>query len=219
MKRGEILDAVKKTITQDRNNRHGEPENSFPRIAQVWNEYLERIGARKRTESGHTLPAILKPSDVAEMMALFKGVRFEIQPDNPDNEHDRIGYFAIAAELREVERLASLEWTEIKGCGVTDGINAAKIGKNSAYRQMENPNAAPVRREVTGRLATCLVYDFHGTFFKHAGVDHKPLQQDGVFPKGSPGDIIDTDRPDHKYWICTMDGGHWTPYCPQASAQ
>lgn len=97
MKRGEILDAVKQTITKDRNNRHGEPENSFPRIAEEWADYLRRRGWTISEDD-------LKPSDVAEMLAIFKGVRFEIQPDNPDNEHDRIGYYAIAAELRAVER-------------------------------------------------------------------------------------------------------------------
>lgn len=96
MKRGEILDAVKQTITKDRNNRHGEPENSFPRIADAWNSYMDR--------NGLNIGKGLKPSDVAEMLAIFKGVHFEIQPDNPDNEHDRIGYYAIAAELRAIER-------------------------------------------------------------------------------------------------------------------
>ena len=99
MKRGEILDSVKKTITQDRNNRHGEPENSFPRIAQVWTDYLVR-----NTDGAVSNLLNLKPSDVAEMLAIFKTVRFEMQPDNPDNEHDRIGYYAIAAELRATER-------------------------------------------------------------------------------------------------------------------
>lgn len=98
MKRGEILDSVKKTITQDRNNRHGEPENSFPRIAQVWTDYIDRLHP---SQPGSIA---LKPSDVAEMLAMFKTVRFETQPDNPDNEHDRIGYYAIAAELRAAER-------------------------------------------------------------------------------------------------------------------
>lgn len=97
MKRGEILDAVKRTITKDRNNRHGEPENSFPRIAKEWNDYLHRAGCLREWIA-------IKPSDVAEMLAIFKTCRFEMQPDNPDNEHDRIGYYAIAAELRAVER-------------------------------------------------------------------------------------------------------------------
>lgn len=97
MKRGEILDAVKQTITKDRNDRHGEPENSFPRIADAWTDYLQRILPTRETME-------LKPSDVAEMLAIFKTCRFETQPDNPDNEHDRIGYYAIAAELRAAER-------------------------------------------------------------------------------------------------------------------
>ena len=95
MKRGEILDSVKKTITQDRNNRHGEPEDSFPMIAQKWTDYLRRCGY------GHGLD--LKPSDVAEMMALFKDCRFQVQPENQDNKHDQIGYLAIAVELRANE--------------------------------------------------------------------------------------------------------------------
>ena len=98
MKRGEILDSVKKTITQDRNNRHGEPENSFPVIAKRWHEYLEGVyGAGIHGNK-------LKPSDVAEMMAIFKDCRFHVQPENLDNKHDQIGYLAIAAELRASER-------------------------------------------------------------------------------------------------------------------
>ncbi|NUM72723.1 hypothetical protein HUU40_00035 [candidate division KSB1 bacterium] len=49
----------------------------------------------------------LWPSDVAEMMALFKDVRFHMQPENPDNKHDQIGYLAIAAELRAAEMTAT----------------------------------------------------------------------------------------------------------------
>lgn len=100
MKRGEILDAVKKTITQDRNNRHGEPENSFPRIAEEWTRYLDRQFPNR---------VDLRPYHVAEMLAIFKTCRFENQPDNRDNEHDRIGYYAIAAELREAERIKASE--------------------------------------------------------------------------------------------------------------
>lgn len=105
MKRGEILDAVKNTITKDRNDRHGEPENSFPRIAEVWSDYLKRLG---------WVEPKLKPSDVAEMLAIFKTCRFETQPDNPDNEHDRIGYYAIAAELRTKERMEGLDWVKLE---------------------------------------------------------------------------------------------------------
>ena len=121
MKRGDILDAVKNTITKDRNDRHGEPENSFPRIAEEWSRYLTRLQGSN--------PA-LKPSDVAEMLAIFKTCRFETQPDNADNEHDRIGYYAIAAELRASERA---------GRGSAHGfmrVNANKPSKRHIYTSM-----------------------------------------------------------------------------------
>lgn len=143
MKRGEILDAVKRTITQDRNDRHGEPENSFPRIAEEWTNYLNR--------RGWTLgPGALKPSDVAEMLAIFKGVRFEIQPDNPDNEHDRIGYYAIAAELRAIERSAA--------AGNDPYMKADKIVPVSLA--VEFPPYAPKR---------------HGEIVRHKNVDFVAL--------------------------------------------
>lgn len=85
MKRGEILDAVKKTITQDRQDTHGDAENSFAQIGKFWSEYL-----------GVTVTA----QQVAEMMVLFKMARQMTNPAHADNLHDLIGYAAIAAELR-----------------------------------------------------------------------------------------------------------------------
>lgn len=93
MKRGEILDAVKKTICQDRNDIHGEPENSFPMIAKRWTEYLQAVGLLKDG-------ARLNDYHAAELLAEFKQVRHQIQPAHADNQHDQIGYLAIAAELR-----------------------------------------------------------------------------------------------------------------------
>lgn len=143
MKRGEILDAVKKTITQDRNNRHGEPENSFPRIAEEWCKYLVQRGL---LDPAHELTGrTLKPSDVAEMLAIFKGVRFEIQPDNPDNEHDRIGYYAIAAELRAIERgTAAGNDMYIKADKIVcDASSALKVDKLKPFPAIEYPPHMP----------------------------------------------------------------------------
>lgn len=96
MKRGDILDAVKKTICHDRPDRHGEPENSFPLIAKDWAAYLQRRGLMPEGVS-------LRPFQVAEMLAVFKGVRDFMNPANGDNKHDQIGYLALAAEMQAAE--------------------------------------------------------------------------------------------------------------------
>lgn len=132
MKRGEILDSVKHTITQDRNNRHGEPENSFPLIADRWNEYLENM-----IEDNN-----LKPSDVAEMMAIFKDCRFQVQPENPDNKHDQIGYLAIAAELRENEQSVKVVGTE----GPEVHLKTSKKGWDYSYNERSIRKDEPLRK-------------------------------------------------------------------------
>lgn len=151
MKRGDILDAVKRTITQDRNNRHGEPENSFPAIAEAWQDFLRRAGW-VAPEDG------LKPSDAAEMLAIFKGVRLETQPYNPDNEHDRLGYYAIAAELRAIEnepegmpgqefgRMNRIETGEIKA----DAISNVSL---SNFNRSEKINGIWVNRVLAFSLS------------------------------------------------------------------
>jgi hypothetical protein len=91
MNRSEILDAVKKTICQDRQDVHGNPEDTHALIARMWNLYAAARGnggAKK-----------LSPQDVAVMMVLFKIARHAMNPTHADNLHDAIGYAAIAAEL------------------------------------------------------------------------------------------------------------------------
>jgi hypothetical protein len=85
MNRGEILDAVKKTICNDRQDVHGNPEDTHRLIADFWNLYLGSSS--------------LTATDVAVMMCLFKIARQMMNPSHSDNLHDLIGYAAIAAEL------------------------------------------------------------------------------------------------------------------------
>ena len=40
MKRKEILEVAIKTVTEDRNNSYGEPEDNFNLIASLWENYL-----------------------------------------------------------------------------------------------------------------------------------------------------------------------------------
>jgi len=91
MNRAEILDAVKKTICEDRQDVHGNPEDTHKLIANLWGEYLVNRPA-------WTDPYI-SAQDVAVMMCLFKIARHAMNPSHADNLHDLIGYAAIAAEL------------------------------------------------------------------------------------------------------------------------
>jgi len=94
MKRGEILDAVKKTICNDRQDVHGNPEDTHQVIADLWSVWLTK---------GFETEICLSPEDVAVMMCLFKISRHAMNPNHADNLHDLIGYAAIAAELATSE--------------------------------------------------------------------------------------------------------------------
>ena len=94
MNRGEILDAVKKTICQDRQDVHGNPEDTHALIAHYWNTYLHALLDLQAD-------VCLSPRNVAEMMVLFKIARNQMNPTHVDNLHDLIGYAAIAAELTD----------------------------------------------------------------------------------------------------------------------
>lgn len=91
--RGDILDAVKRTICNDRQDVHGNPEDTHALIASFWNAYL---ASRDTSSDTHTY---CTPQDVAVMMCLFKIARHAMNPKHADNLHDLIGYAAIAAEL------------------------------------------------------------------------------------------------------------------------
>lgn len=90
--RGQILDEVKKTICQDRQDVHGNPEDTHRLIASFWWSYLNAIGPEPE----------ISAQDVAVMMCLFKIARHAANPKHSDNLHDLIGYAAIAAELGDV---------------------------------------------------------------------------------------------------------------------
>jgi Domain of unknown function (DUF6378) len=94
MNRAEILDAVKKTICQDRQDVHGNPENTHALIAAFWSDYIRARGWYVENSDG-----MLSLQDVAVMMVLFKCARQAMNPRHPDNMIDACGYAAIAAEL------------------------------------------------------------------------------------------------------------------------
>ena len=83
MNRTEILNQAIKITTKDRNNTHGEPEDSFRKIAAIWSAILDKP---------------IAPYTVALLMAGLKIARAAGKPDNPDNWVDLAGYAACGAE-------------------------------------------------------------------------------------------------------------------------
>lgn len=78
------LEKAAKTISKDRQDAYGNPENNFRRIAILWNAYL----SNKEN-------LIIDEGDVALMMALFKIAREQGTAHKGDNIVDACGYLAI----------------------------------------------------------------------------------------------------------------------------
>lgn len=96
MTRKEILDAAAEIVTKDRNERYGEPEQSFEVIADFWATYLNACskGGPIEFPDAH---------DVAVMMALMKIARIATGKAKPDNWIDLAGYAACGGEVQEAE--------------------------------------------------------------------------------------------------------------------
>jgi hypothetical protein len=82
--RAEILDTAKSYVTKDRAATHGNAENSFALIAELWSAYL---GAK------------VEAHDVAALLVLFKLARYRSNPGHADNSVDAAGYSALMGEL------------------------------------------------------------------------------------------------------------------------
>lgn len=83
-----LRDAITATCT-DRNHQYGEPERSFPAIAELWTAYLHANGFEVQIEA----------EDAALMLALLKIARTASAPDKADNYIDLAGYAACAGEI------------------------------------------------------------------------------------------------------------------------
>jgi len=82
--RTSILNQAEQYVTKDRAADHGDMEDNFREIAELWTQY-----------TGHTL----RSTDVAVMMTLLKIARLKSNPDNADNWIDACGYMACGGEL------------------------------------------------------------------------------------------------------------------------
>lgn len=90
MNRGNYIDTAKYIVCNDRQDQHGNPENTFLLIAEYWSTYLSKETATD---------LVIAPADVAVMMTLLKIARMQMNAHNQDNIIDGIGYLAIAGEL------------------------------------------------------------------------------------------------------------------------
>ena len=82
--RSSVLDTAKQYVTKDRDATHGNMEDNFITIAELWTAYLNHYIAGE---------------DVAVMMALLKIARLKSNKDNSDNWVDACGYLACGGEL------------------------------------------------------------------------------------------------------------------------
>ena len=86
MKRAEILYTAKQYVTKDRDATHGDMEDNFDSIAELWQIYFNNEWDFTST-------------DVAVMMTLLKIARLKSNKSNPDNWVDACGYMACGGEL------------------------------------------------------------------------------------------------------------------------
>lgn len=85
MKRADILATASEYVTKDRAATHGDAEDNFRRIADLWNAYLGVDG--------------ITSIDVAVMLALLKVARIRSNPTHADNWIDIAGYAACGGEI------------------------------------------------------------------------------------------------------------------------
>lgn len=89
--RGKVLLDAHALINGERRTQYGQPENSFPVIASLWNSYLFGKGATE---------VYLDDKDVALMMVLMKISR-ELNGYKDDNWTDMAGYIGIGSDLAQ----------------------------------------------------------------------------------------------------------------------
>jgi hypothetical protein len=97
--RSQILDTAKEYVNKDRAATHGDAEDSFERMADLWNAHLKSRGIL-----AEGLARGLTAKDVAVMMILFKIARTYNNPANPDNWIDICGYAACGGEIANQQK-------------------------------------------------------------------------------------------------------------------
>lgn len=93
--RGSILLKAHEIINGQRQDAHGNPEDSFDVIAKLWNIYIFNENER-----------LLNKEDVAVMMALMKIARITTGSAKSDSYIDCCGYIALASDMAKENEAA-----------------------------------------------------------------------------------------------------------------
>lgn len=94
MTRAELLEAAKKCVCGERERDYGTPENNFNAIASLWGAYLYAANPMLDPDI-----FLVRPKDVAMMMALLKIARIAAGTETTDSFIDLAGYAACGGEI------------------------------------------------------------------------------------------------------------------------
>ena len=98
--RAEILETAKQYVTKDRASDHGDMEDNFEMIADLWSVYLD---------------IRIKPHEVGVMMNLLKVARIKSNPEHPDNWVDGAGYMACGGEIAGKKKRTTIPKIDANG--------------------------------------------------------------------------------------------------------
>lgn len=96
MDRSEILDKAKEIVTKDRQATHGNAEDNFATIAEMWEAYIK---AACIAGDAANYDLCISPKDVAIMQILLKIARAASNPEHLDNWLDMAGYAACGGDI------------------------------------------------------------------------------------------------------------------------
>jgi hypothetical protein len=92
-----ILNRSAAVVGKERGQQHGDTEDSFRLIGEMWGTYIRHV---MRVKTGMDIMVSFSPVDVANMMADVKRARSIYgDPQAPDHYVDQIGYSALAGML------------------------------------------------------------------------------------------------------------------------
>lgn len=86
-----IAEEALRIINGERQDKYGNPENTFKVIGDLWGAYLRALEP--------SMPPLM-PEDVANMMVLLKMARIVCGMYSRDNDVDMLGYAMLGADMR-----------------------------------------------------------------------------------------------------------------------
>lgn len=97
--RAKLLNEVMEIVHKDRNANHGNPEDNFAQIAELWTVYWQ---SKCRNQDNSPNFTDFDSADVAIMNMLIKVARLAKNPTHHDSAVDIAGYAACLADIQEL---------------------------------------------------------------------------------------------------------------------